>query len=224
MIRYTEIEANFMRRPQVAVEECVKMAKVFFFFLSLLGAYFLTNGGQMESLWWLALFWDFERDRDANWGQARLAYFYSSLDTLSLGTLHQLMGPWKLLEVNFSFYSLVAHAFSTLVIAYTHMSFKNIIYLQIAFISTSCKLSSFKLLYLYLANCAITSCKMSSCKLSYLYLTNCHVLLQTVPEPLANCHIYILQIVPSSLANCHLANCCLLNTGPWSIVLLLGAL
>lgn len=32
MIRYTEIEANFMRRPQVAVEECVKMAKVFFFF------------------------------------------------------------------------------------------------------------------------------------------------------------------------------------------------
>lgn len=32
MIRYTEIEANFMRHPQVAVEECVKMAKVFFFF------------------------------------------------------------------------------------------------------------------------------------------------------------------------------------------------
>jgi len=57
------------------------MARAFFFHL--LGAYFFTNGGQMVSLRWLTLFQDFVEAQRANWGQACLAYLYSTLDILS---------------------------------------------------------------------------------------------------------------------------------------------
>ena len=52
----------------------------------------------------LSLFWDFEEAQEANWGQACLAYLYSSLDTLSKGTLRQVVRPWKLIEVSFLFF------------------------------------------------------------------------------------------------------------------------
>ena len=224
-ICYTNLEADFMCCPQVTAEECVKMVRVCSLYL--LEAYFFTNKGQTMSLRWLALFQDFERARDANWGQACLAYFYSSLDTLSQGTLYQLAGPWKLLEVSFSSFSLVNHAFSTLAITYTHMSFRLtlcIIFLLAALIFASCKLSSYKLPYLYLANYAITSCK-----LSYLYLVNYAI---TSYKPsfykllylyLANCH-FLLHTIPCSLANCHLANFCFFSAGSWSTVILLREL
>ncbi|KAL0015467.1 hypothetical protein SO802_002536 [Lithocarpus litseifolius] len=64
-----------------------------------LGAYLFNNGRQKMSLRWLAFFHDIKRARDANWGQVCLAYLYS-LDALSRGTLRQLVGPWKLFEVN----------------------------------------------------------------------------------------------------------------------------
>ena len=147
------------------------------------GVYLFANGGQMVSLRWLAIFRDFERARTTNWGQACLAYFYSSLDTLSRGTLRQLVGPWKLLEVSFFPFSLVAHAFPSLGL-YIHMPFRLrlcTIFLLTAFIPISCKLLPCKLPYLCLANCTITSCKLSSCELSYMHLANCHGLLQTVP-------------------------------------------
>ena len=165
-----------MRRPQVTAEECARMARVFLLYLW--GVDFFANEGQTVSFRWLSLFRDFERVRDANWGQACLAYFYSSLDTLSWGTLRQLVGLWKLIEVSFSSFSLLAYAFSTLVIICIHMSFRLklcIIFLQTVFVSTSCKLSSYKLPYLYFANCVITSCKLSSCILSYPYLANCAI-------------------------------------------------
>ena len=157
------------------------MAKVFL--LNLLGAYFFANGWQMVSLRWLALFRDFERARTTNWGQVCLAHFYSSLDTLSRGTL--------CLEISFFLFSLVAHAFSFLW-SYIHMLSRLrlcTIFLQIVFIpTTSCKLSSCKLSYLNLTNCSITSCKLSYLNLANCRLVNCtissckqyHILLQTV--------------------------------------------
>ena len=78
------------------------------FLLYLLRAYLSTNGGQTVSLRWLVLFRDFERAQNANWGQACLAYLYSSLDMLSRGTLCQLVGPWKLLKLSFFYLSFVA--------------------------------------------------------------------------------------------------------------------
>ena len=60
------------------------------------------------SLRWLALFRDFKRARNSNWGQACLAYLYSSLDMLSRGTLRQVVGPWKLLKLSFFSLSFVA--------------------------------------------------------------------------------------------------------------------
>ena len=91
--------------PQLTADDYAKMDRAFLLYL--LGAFLLTNGGQTMSLRWLALFHDFEEAREANWGQVCLAYLYSSLDMLSRGTLHQLLGPWKLLEVNLSSFSLL---------------------------------------------------------------------------------------------------------------------
>ena len=78
------------------MEECVRMARAFL--LHLLGAYLFANGGKMVLLRWLTFFQDFGEARRANCRQACLAYLYSTLDTLSQGTLQQLAGPWKLLE------------------------------------------------------------------------------------------------------------------------------
>ena len=113
-ICYTDLEVDFMHRPQGTAEECLQMARAFLLFL--LGAYLFTNGGQTVSLRWLAIFRDFERSWAANWRTICLAYLYSSLDTLSQGTLCQLVGPWKLIKVSFFIFSLVVHAFSFLVI------------------------------------------------------------------------------------------------------------
>ena len=88
------------------------MARAYLLFL--VGVYLFANGGQTVSLRWLTLFWDFERAQAANWGSICLAYLYFSLDTLSQEILCQLVGPWKLLKVSFSFFSLVVHAFSFL--------------------------------------------------------------------------------------------------------------
>lgn len=100
-----------MRHPWGMAEECARMAKVYFLYL--LGVYLFPNWGQMVTLMWLALFRDFERARTANWRHECLAYFYSSLDTLSQGTLHPLVGPWKLLEVvSFPFLSQLIQKFS----------------------------------------------------------------------------------------------------------------
>ena len=77
---------------------CVRMARAFLLYI--MRVYLFANGGQMVSLWWLSLFQDFKEAREANWGQACLAYLYSSLDTLSGGTLRQLVGTLKLFEVS----------------------------------------------------------------------------------------------------------------------------
>lgn len=61
------------------------MARVILLYL--LGAYLFTNGEDTMSLRWFALFRDFEKAYTANWGSMCLAYFYSSLNTLSLWTL-----------------------------------------------------------------------------------------------------------------------------------------
>ena len=73
------------------------------FLLYLLGAYLFANGVQTVSLRWLNFFRDFGEVWKANWGQACLAYLYSTLDTLSQGTLRQFVAPWKLLEVSYLF-------------------------------------------------------------------------------------------------------------------------
>ena len=54
MIRYTNLEVNFMHRPQETANECLRMARVFLLYL--LGAYLFVNGGKTVSLGWLALF------------------------------------------------------------------------------------------------------------------------------------------------------------------------
>ena len=70
------------------------MAKAFLLYI--LGAYLFTNRGQTVSLRWLSHFRDFKGALEASWGQACLAYLYSSLDTLNRRTLCQLVGPGKL--------------------------------------------------------------------------------------------------------------------------------
>ena len=77
------------------------------FLLHLLGAYLFVNSGQTVSLRWLILFQDFGEAWKANWGQACLVYLYSTLNTLNRGTLRQLVGPWKLLEVSSLFVSCI---------------------------------------------------------------------------------------------------------------------
>ena len=73
------------------------------FLLHFLGAYLFSNGRQMVQLRWLALFQEFGEAWKANQGQTCLAYLYSTLNTLSRGTLQQLVGSWKLLEVSYLF-------------------------------------------------------------------------------------------------------------------------
>ena len=120
---------------------------------------------------WLALFRDFLAVGGANWGQACLAYLYLCLDTLSQGNLHQLVGPWKLLEVSLflSFLIALVHAkenynpCSCKLFSYSLCALQTII-LQTVFTCTlySCKLYSFvhynscklySLLHYILANC-----------------------------------------------------------------------
>ncbi|KAK9998019.1 hypothetical protein SO802_017622 [Lithocarpus litseifolius] len=95
-IHYFDLMSNYMLPPKRIMEECVWMARAFL--LHLLGAYLFTNGGQTVSLRWLTFFKEFVDARRANWGQACLTYLYSSHDTLSQGTLRQLVVPWKLHE------------------------------------------------------------------------------------------------------------------------------
>ena len=99
IIHYFDLVSDYMLLPQRIMEEHVWMARAFL--LHLLGAYLFTNDGKTVSLRWLTLFQDFANAWRANWGQACLAYLYSTLDTLSRGTLRQLVGPWKLLEVSY---------------------------------------------------------------------------------------------------------------------------
>ena len=141
------------------------------FLLYLLGAYLCINGWQMVSLRWLALFRNFRGAREANWGQACLAYLYSSLDTLSRGTLRQLVGPWKLLEVSSLFSSFVALVLLILAIIFTHMLLR----FKGNHTSCPCKLYlCFHLANNHLANyihsaCKLTSYKLISCKLNTIH-------------------------------------------------------
>ena len=95
-IHYYDIETDYRPLTQVTYDEGALMARAFFLYI--LGVYVFANEGQTVSLRWLSLIPDFKEAREANWGQECLAYLYSSLDTLSRGTLHQLMGPSNLLE------------------------------------------------------------------------------------------------------------------------------
>ena len=79
-ICYFGLVSNYMFLPQRTTEECIRMARAFV--LHFLGHLF-ANGGQTVSLRWLILFQDFGEAHRANWGQACLAYLYSTLDTLS---------------------------------------------------------------------------------------------------------------------------------------------
>ena len=181
MIHYTDLELDFMHRSQGTAEECIRMARVFLLYL--LEAYLFANGGQTVSLRWLALFCDFERAQTANQKSMCLAYFYSSLDSLSQGTLCQLVRPWKLLEVSFSPFTLVGHAFSFLQ-SYIHMPHRLglcTIFLPTTFLHISCKLLPYQIYvlqivpYLILANYHIVNSTINFCKLFFLYLANCHL-------------------------------------------------
>ena len=97
-ICYFDLVSNYMFLPQRTTKECICMARAFL--LHLLEAYLFANGGQTMSLRWLTQFQDFGEARRANQGQACLAYLYSTLNTLSRGTLWQLVGRQKLLEVS----------------------------------------------------------------------------------------------------------------------------
>ena len=126
------------------------------FLLYLLEAYLFANGRQMVSLRWLALFRDFERARAANQGSVCLAYFYSSLDPFSRGTLRQLVGPWKLLEVSLSLSLSLSVSLSCSSCILIHMPYRlglYIIFLLTASIPISCKLPFY---HMCLANYTIS--------------------------------------------------------------------
>ena len=64
MIRYPNIEVNYMLLSQVIVDDCAKMARAFL--LCLLRPYLFANRGQTVSLRWLAPFYDFRGARETN--------------------------------------------------------------------------------------------------------------------------------------------------------------
>ncbi|XP_030964283.1 protein MAIN-LIKE 1-like [Quercus lobata] len=105
-IRYSDLVSDYMLLPQRIAEEHVRMARAFV--LHLLGAYLFATSGQTVSLRWLTLFQDFGEAQRANWGQACLAYHYSTLDTLTWGILRQLVGLWDLLEFSSLFISCIS--------------------------------------------------------------------------------------------------------------------
>ena len=146
------------------------------------------------SLRWLALFHYFEEAREANWGQVCLAYLYSSLDTLSRGTLHQLLGPWKLLEVSLSSFSLLWLMYIHLYVIQAKMC---IMLLQTIFMFPSCKLSScklFTLVHLYFLQTVI----LQTIILKNYHLANYH---------LANCHLVNRINSFCKLSLCKLSSC-----------------
>ena len=96
---YFDLEKDYKTLFQTTPDDCARMARAFLLYV--LEAYLFTNGGQIVSLRWLALFCHFKQAR----GHACLAYFYSVMDMLSWGTLCQLVGPWKHLEVRFFSFS-----------------------------------------------------------------------------------------------------------------------
>ena len=100
-IHQFDLVSDYMFLLTRSTEECVRMARAFL--LHLLQVYLFTNGWKMVSLRWLTLFQDFGETLRANWGQACLAYLYSTLDILSRGTLRLLVRPWKLFEVSYLF-------------------------------------------------------------------------------------------------------------------------
>ena len=151
-----------------------------------------------------------------------MAYFYSSLDTLSWGKLCQLMGPWKLLAVSFSLslslsLSLVAYALSFLS-SCIHMSswlelctiflliasipiscklYHGLLCLANCTISKPCKLTSCKLYHnlLQSESCKLSTCKLSSCKLSFLNLctlSSCKLLVRTYVFHMLRTYVMIL--------------------------------
>ncbi|KAL0006110.1 hypothetical protein SO802_013671 [Lithocarpus litseifolius] len=77
------------------------------FLLNILGAYLFANGGKKVSLRWLSLFRDFGQAWEVKKSQACLVYLYLSLDILNRGTLCQLVGPWKLIELDMNWWRLV---------------------------------------------------------------------------------------------------------------------
>ena len=132
----------------------------------------------------LALFRDFKRAWDANWGYVCLAYLYSSLDTLSWGNLRQLVRSWKLIEVSFFSFSFIAF------ILLNRMSFKQ------NYASCSCKLySCFHLVIHHLASYSYlfisVSCKLSSCRLSSPKLSSCKLCAHL--ESTKSCSVFYLS-------------------------------
>ena len=122
-ICYFDIEMDYKPLPQAMADDRAWMARAFLLYL--LKAYLFANRGKTISLRWLALFRNFGEAREANRGQACHAYLYSSLDMLNRGTLHQLLGPWKLLKVSSLFFYFVVHVLPILVIIFIHMSFRH---------------------------------------------------------------------------------------------------
>jgi len=79
-ICYLDLEADYKPCSQAMPNDCARMARAFLLYL--LGVYLFANGKQTVSLRQLPLFCDLEHTREANWGQAYLAYLYSILDTI----------------------------------------------------------------------------------------------------------------------------------------------
>ena len=170
-IRYFDIESNYNPLPQVTADNQTWMAIAFFPYL--LGAYLFANRGQMASLRWLALFRNFGKAREANQRQAYLIYLYFSLDTLSRGTLRQLVGPWKLLKVSSLFFFFCSSCISPLLQLFSsicHLGLKKIVImlLQTESMHLSSKLSSCNLLTSIPYKLQLLF--LSSCKLCFFYI------------------------------------------------------
>ena len=63
-ILYFNIKVDYKPFLEVTTDDWAKMARAFLLYL--LGTYLITKGGQMASLRWLALFWDFGEVQEAN--------------------------------------------------------------------------------------------------------------------------------------------------------------
>ena len=193
-VRYFDLEMDHKPLPWEMPKDCTRMARVFLLYI--LRAFLFTNDGQMMSLRWLAFFRDFGEAREANWSQACHAYLYSSLDTLNWGTLHQLVEPWKLLEVSSFFlffssflltctlclcnviqvYKAASHAFAncayvfilqTIILQLSFISLKTVIYFLANYYLANSHIANFHLANCHLANCYPATCHLLNCAFSF---------------------------------------------------------
>ena len=182
---YYELAVDFLSHSQETQGDITHMVRAFLLYM--VGLILFANGGQTISLRWLALFRLFEDARKMNLGHACPAYLYSTMDSMSQGSLRQHVGPWKLWVVRSLFFS----ALSFIIVLITYLA---------NFISCPCNYSISCIL-----NCLLGLQTILSVLASILYLG---FSLANYSWLVSNIVAYSSKLFPTCKLNlCHLCLC-----------------